>query len=73
MPVRAARDVPAKHVCLSSILNGISSYSLQAKHLQPSLWPIGPAWSGRCPCLDGDHRYESGMGRLHKTVWYANG
>ena len=46
MPVRVARDVPAKHVTLSSTLNGISSYSLQPTAL---LWPIGPVWSGRCP------------------------
>jgi hypothetical protein len=39
MPVRVARDVPAKHVCLSSILNGISSYSLQPKRLQPNFGP----------------------------------
>ena len=39
MPVRVARDVPAKHICLSSILNGISSYSLQSKWLQPNFGP----------------------------------
>jgi hypothetical protein len=39
MPVRVARDVPAKHICLSSILNGISSYSLQSKRLLPNFGP----------------------------------
>ena len=39
MPVRVARDVPAKHVTLSSTLNGISSYSLQSKRLQPNFGP----------------------------------
>jgi len=69
MPVRVARDVPAKHVCLSSILNGISSYSLQSKRLQPNFGPlvqpgVDAALSRRsdqrvrrCP------RFKSGMGR----------
>ena len=38
MPVRVARDVPAKHVYLSSILNGISFYSLQP-NFGPSVQP----------------------------------
>ena len=62
MPVRVARDVPAKHVNLSSILNGISSYSLQSKNLQPNL----AHWSSlewTLPCHGGDHRFKSGMGR----------
>jgi len=40
MPVRVARDVPAKHVTLSSTLNGISSYSLQSIRLQPIFGPL---------------------------------
>ena len=63
MPIRVARDVPAKHVCLSSILNGISSYNLKPKHLQPSLAHRSSLeWT--LPCRGGDHRFESGMGRF---------
>ena len=46
MPVRVARNVPAKHVTLSSILNGISSYSLQSKHLQPDFGVVRQRLSG---------------------------
>lgn len=46
MPARVARDVPAKHVTLSSILNGISSYSLQSKHLQPDFGVVRQRLSG---------------------------
>ena len=61
MPVRVARDVPAKHVCLSSILNGISSYSLKGysltlAHRSSLEWTL--------PCHGRDHRFKSGMGRL---------
>ena len=72
MPVRVARDVPAKHVCLSSIPNGISSYSLKSKRLQanfgPSVQPgVDAALSRqRSPV---QIRY----GSLALLVWYANG
>jgi hypothetical protein len=39
MPVRVARDVPAKHVFLSSILNGISR-KLEAWDLRDKTWAI---------------------------------
>ena len=39
MPVRVERDVPAKHVTLSSTLNGISYYSLKFKRLQFNVGP----------------------------------
>ncbi len=62
MPVRVARDVPAKHVTLSSILNGISSYRLQSRNLQPtSAHRSSQEWT--LPCHGGDHRF--------KSVWVA--
>ena len=46
MPVHVAWDVPAKHVYLSSILNGISSYSLPPKPLQSNFGVVRQRLSG---------------------------
>jgi len=67
MPVRVARDVPAKHVYLSSILNGISSYSLKTyslslAHRSSQEWTL--------PCHGGDHGLDSGPSHLLITMWW---
>ncbi len=60
--VGLVRDMPAKHVWLSSNLNSVLLITAHRSSLE---WTL--------PCHGGDHRFESGMGRLSYRVWYANG
>ena len=53
--VRLVRDMPAKHVWLSSNLNSVF---FDMAHRSSMEWTL--------PCHGGDHRFESGMGRLER-------